>query len=1159
MTLEESETFLNVCVSHVFLDGIVFVRTAHDLKKTGTASLTTVDSSDNSSVRGYGVSGNGSFNAHTAGKSNTVCGSGLTCSTDGTHNGTCLNVRVAGRNDDVVANNSIGNNNVSPCSAATVTNNATHRALTGNGVANYGTTVDSKVHEYGTVIAIIATSHTDKTTGPVTAAYLGINKVTVVKSNNRACLRISDEGAYANGTLGVIYVVLNIRISDCKIVDDKAGLTCPSACEEHIVKAADGVAVTVYSNAGITGSAYSNRIPVGTCEVNVSMNFYNNLTAACSCYVKRILERCIICSNTTCVGNRCNSIGSTCIVNSHRAVCGYVDLTAVVKLKVSAVLHSKSTNVIAVAKGNTLGNYGCVVNGDLRATVSLKLLCGKSCSVFNGNGISLGSAAAIPSVNVICSKGCILTANDKSACARIRVPNVYSACIKSTVNLKPSVILSLNGCAVGSYVNSCAFLNGDSSCHAVEIIGIYGAINVKYTAVNTEIRSFKGDALTDAHVTNVVPVVSVSECHLYAALGLGNEVPTNLAAVNGNNLGGGNVAGKKNGIIIGSIKKIRSKEIVKILVVCDCCAVLGLNSDVEALNIFLTCSATVYGNLAEAVCPILVNPSNVGGVGSNAGNVTIGSSDVSAANGAYKDSCLLCSGEGNVGNIKCYGRSGIYVLVSNLNTAAAVGSGDRTAVEGYGLALCSDPKTVVAVCLVDVNVVENGILLYAEGLINLNVVHLKLRGDVKRVSVPSAIGIAVANLLNGNIVEDKSSVSVSKADRAPVAVSLIKGEGVAVTVDGKAGGLGSTVCHTSAVIEGDVSAKLDNNVALYVVLDCVSKISTGISRDVKVRGDFLEGVTVLNKLSIDVIIAAVVRSAKESALNSSVAVDGNTGEAVISNGSGIVTVGLCYPVTCCKTDSAVSAATSLCKIDVFCNATGDGVVVVNQAVDCSNGGPTGDVEVLNGTVEGTVSAFAHPTYDTARHGLLANEDSAHAFCDNGAVVDVNVAVGGNTACVSVSSYEADATGYVAVGDATGVMSTGNRTNSVICGDIYVLNVNVIDFSILCITEETCIRKLCIVNIKVAYGVLTTVEDTLEGVSLGTDRSPSIVFKVKVAAKSYPNVFSIISGFACINACGKELKLINGIDEEGIRLSTATGKRGCLFSKSADSDYGEHEH
>ena len=162
---------------------------------------------------------------------------------------------------------------------------------------------------------------------------------------------------------------------------------------------------------------------------------------------------------------------------------------------------------------------------------------------------------------------------------------------------------------------------------------------------------------------------------------------------------------------------------------CKCCTVSSLDSICEALVISvlaideyvclvslstaLNSSQLAVYSYVVVLCGVLfVNPYDVLRVCSNTGDVKILGCDNCALRRGNKYCCLLSSVEYYIVNIKSDASCVLVnVLVSNLNTTTAVGSGDRTTVHNNGLTVSVDPETVEAISLVNVYVVKSCTLL----------------------------------------------------------------------------------------------------------------------------------------------------------------------------------------------------------------------------------------------------------------------------------------------------------------------------------------------------------------------------------------------------------------------------------------------------------------
>ena len=293
------------------------------------------------------------------------------------------------------------------------------------------------------------------------------------------------------------------------------------------------------------------------------------------------------------------------------------------------------------------------------------------------------------------------------------------------------------------------------------------------------------------------------------------------------------------------------------LVVTDDSAVLISECCCKFSNALLSGRCIVYGNLVEVSCPIFINPNEVDRIGNNAGDVNIGSSDVSACHGGNQNGSLLSGGELSALNLQGDGFGFVDVLISDLDAAAAVGSSDAAALDSDILAISFDPQTVVFVSLVDSNILQSCVSGNSDGVVDGDIVHLHGSREDDCVGVPSTGGCALTGLVDGHVLQSQSALSVLQANGSPVAVGLIQSQGVhALTIDDDVGGSVTTVYITCTVIQSCISNQLDAGVVLNICQCSCQGLVVGAAD----LGNILQRLVI----DLDVVLAAGIVAVEQS-------------------------------------------------------------------------------------------------------------------------------------------------------------------------------------------------------------------------------------------------------------------------------------------------------
>ena len=231
----------------------------------------------------------------------------------------------------------------------------------------------------------------------------------------------------------------------------------------------------------------------------------------------------------------------------------------------------------------------------------------------------------------------------------------------------------------------------------------------------------------------------------------------------------------------------------------------------KAFNTFLYLRTADNSNFTEVQSCVFINPNEVGGVSSNAGNVNVGCRDFCTCFGLDNDRCLLCSGEGCIFDAQLNLNCIVYILFVDLDTAACRCYGKTVDLDR--LSVCLNPNSVSVLGFVDDNIVQLSISLECHSLRCSYVVEFNVATEVEVVAVPRTVVLAAIG--DRHVIEDQLSVIVGN-NVVPVAVQLVEGKSVTVTVDGD--GLGSIAADSKSLPCGDIerciSIKVDNDVLL---------------------------------------------------------------------------------------------------------------------------------------------------------------------------------------------------------------------------------------------------------------------------------------------------------------------------------------------------------
>ena len=193
-----------------------------------------------------------------------------------------------------------------------------------------------------------------------------------------------------------------------------------------------------------------------------------------------------------------------------------------------------------------------------------------------------------------------------------------------------------------------------------------------------------------------------------------------------------------------------------------------------------------------------------------------------------------------------------------------------------------------------------------------------------------------------------------------------------------------------------------------------------------------------------------------------------------------------------------------------------------KTCDTTNVVPACDISIGYRATCNRAVAFAYPTYDTTNVHLSVaifkdGADSCTIICStcNRAILDSYVTITND--CTNVlATFEVDRTCYMAVFDSCACSAANDSGNSCKSIAFNVVNLQVLDRSIISLTEECCaLSRMIVYCFKIGDRIVLTVKCSLEGVCGRTNRCPIFIFKVDISREVNSNTCKAVSCIYCI--------------------------------------------